>query len=174
MEISVETGARLRYPSPGCLPLRAALRAPVDGRLFFCGEHCTEGIDPCVQAALADGARAAALAAEALAAPRRARPLPDRGALDARLERAVARLDVSTRRGPPPPPPRASPRAARVASPPSPGSSVAKVSKARFHRQYETMKGGRSPARPAWHAPTAPSHRLPGAVEEHELPPFYH
>ena len=54
------------YPSPGCLPLRAALRAPVD-RLLFCGEHCTAGLDPCVQAALADGERAAALALDRLA-----------------------------------------------------------------------------------------------------------
>ena len=54
------------YPSPGCLPLRAALRAPVD-RLLFCGEHCTVGLDPCVQAALADGERAAALALDRLA-----------------------------------------------------------------------------------------------------------
>ena len=54
------------YPSPGCLPLRAALREPVE-RVFFCGEHCTEGLDPCVQAALADGERAAALARDRLA-----------------------------------------------------------------------------------------------------------
>ena len=68
------------YPSPGCLPLRAALRVPVE-RVFFCGEHCTEGLDPCVQAALADGERAAALALDRLAGaeppPPPARPSQD-------------------------------------------------------------------------------------------------
>ena len=77
------------YPSPGCLPLRAALRAPVD-RLLFCGEHCTEGLDPCVQAALADGERAARAASKpgAAAMCRGVRSAPPRAA-DATVSLAV-------------------------------------------------------------------------------------
>ncbi|KAH8065925.1 oxidoreductase [Aureococcus anophagefferens] len=59
------------YPSPGCLPLRAPFREPVDGRLFFAGEHATEGINPCVQGAVDSGFRAGKLAQRRSAARRR-------------------------------------------------------------------------------------------------------
>ena len=87
------------YPSPGCLPLRAALREPVE-RVFFCGEHCTEGLDPCVQAALADGERAAMAAL---------------GLLDTPPARELDRLSLE----PPPPPPRSesSPRQREIMAP---------------------------------------------------------
>ena len=57
------------FPSPGCLPLRAALREPVDGTLFFAGEHVTEGINPCVQGAVASGFEAARRAHARLRGP---------------------------------------------------------------------------------------------------------
>lgn len=121
------------YPSPGCLPLRAALREPVE-RVFFCGEHCTEGLDPCVQAALADGERAATAALGLLVTP---------------PARELDRLSLE----PPPPPPQRS-----ESSP----------------RQREIMAPGRSPARPPWTTPADASHRLPGGVDQDELPAFYH
>ena len=41
-------------------------------------------------------------------------------------------------------------------------------------RRREIMAPGRSPARPPWTAPADPSHRLPGGVDQDDLPAFYH
>ena len=98
-----ETHARggYTYPSPGCLPLRAAFREPVDGRLFFAGEHATEGINPCVQGAVDSGFRAGKLAHASLrggapaaaAAAAAARPRPARATRQVRGPRVKCDLN---------------------------------------------------------------------------------
>jgi monoamine oxidase len=54
------------YPTPTALGSRSRLCAPLQGRLFFCGEACHEGINPCVHGAMETGERAAEQAAASL------------------------------------------------------------------------------------------------------------
>lgn len=66
------------YPSLGATAEdRAALAAPVGSRIFFAGEATHRGVNPCLQAALETGARAAS---EALATLSALRELPARPA----------------------------------------------------------------------------------------------
>jgi monoamine oxidase len=60
-------GAAYTYPTLGAhLGDRAAAGAPVLGTLFFAGEACHTGVNPCMQAALETGEQAAAQVAAAL------------------------------------------------------------------------------------------------------------
>jgi len=54
------------HPTIGALGARSALCQPVGGVLFFCGEACHEGINPCVHGAMETGERAAEQAAASL------------------------------------------------------------------------------------------------------------
>ena len=58
------------YPSPGAFGERGVLGAPVGGKLFFAGEATQTGCNPCLQAAMETGARAAKEVAASLGAPR--------------------------------------------------------------------------------------------------------
>lgn len=63
-------GAAYSYPSLGAeLGDREALAAPVGGTLFFAGEATHTSINPCMQAALETGERAASEVRNALRAP---------------------------------------------------------------------------------------------------------
>ncbi len=59
------------YGSPGAHAARAALAAPVNGRLFFAGEHCSEQDFSTAHGAYRSGVAAAGRAITAL----RARPV---------------------------------------------------------------------------------------------------
>ena len=63
-------GGAYSYPTLGARKGdREALAAPVGGRLFFAGEATHPAVNPCLQAALETGARAAAQVAAALQRP---------------------------------------------------------------------------------------------------------
>jgi predicted NAD/FAD-dependent oxidoreductase len=49
-----------------CSPHRSALGLAAHGAIFFAGEACHEGINPCVHGAMETGERAAQRALEAL------------------------------------------------------------------------------------------------------------
>lgn len=69
------------YPTPSALGARGQLSAPVGGRLFFCGEACHEGINPCIHGAMETGQRAAEEAAASLQQGEREAPMePAEGA----------------------------------------------------------------------------------------------
>ena len=60
-------GGAYTYPTLGAEPGdREALQAPVQGTLFFAGEACHAGVNPCMQAALETGELAAEQAQAAL------------------------------------------------------------------------------------------------------------
>jgi monoamine oxidase len=60
-------GGAYTYPTLGAEPGdREALQAPVQGTLFFAGEACHAGVNPCMQAALETGELAAEQARAAL------------------------------------------------------------------------------------------------------------
>ncbi|KAK3272903.1 hypothetical protein CYMTET_18830 [Cymbomonas tetramitiformis] len=58
------------FPTVGAAGCREALAAPIGGRLFFAGEATHVGVNPCLQAAMETGLRAAAEVTAALKPPR--------------------------------------------------------------------------------------------------------
>mmetsp|Transcript_13797 Transcript_13797/g.38880 ORF Transcript_13797/g.38880 Transcript_13797/m.38880 type:complete len:300 (-) Transcript_13797:457-1356(-) len=54
------------HPTSGALGSRGVFAQPVDGRLFFCGEACHDGVNPCIHGAMETGERAAETALNSL------------------------------------------------------------------------------------------------------------
>ncbi|EKX31703.1 hypothetical protein GUITHDRAFT_122115 [Guillardia theta CCMP2712] len=54
------------FPSPDALGKREALASPIDSRIFFSGEATQTGVNPCLQAAMETGQRAAKEAMDSL------------------------------------------------------------------------------------------------------------